>query len=263
MSQIVQIFDPSLKTSDTFPAAQSAAQGSLHFWNESPFGLQIVFQNGSNLYVPAWFHRHYCGQIQRGNITWNKQNTLASNIPPLSQVIIEAYDSGEDYPPDGPLTRQTNIGNASTVATAATSIQNDGNAVGTSIVEATVTGEVSSAVSWTNDAKLINGDATHPGFVQFDNNQIASDGAGHFFAQTFRLPVGGLAKNKVVVVSVSTGKNTVTHALGSIPDYVSLTLRQGSIPSVILSYDRATITTSQIDIWSSGNATVEIALTLL
>ena len=182
MSSIVTVFDPQTTTSDSFSAPQSAANGSLHFWNESNIGLSIKFSDGTTMYVPGWFHRHKCGATGSVNITWTQQNQLVSNTPPLSEVIVEAYDSGESFPADGPLNRQTNIGNAIGLATSATSIANDGNVAGTPIVEATVAGDVSSAVTWTNDGQLINGNAIHPGSVSLDNAKISSDGAGNLTA---------------------------------------------------------------------------------
>lgn len=122
----------------------------------------------------------YCISTNTVNIHWSIQSTLVSNGAPISQVIVEAFDQGEaitgTFP--APLVRQTNIGNASTVLSAATSIQNDGQVVGSSVIEATVSGDSASAVSLTNDGHLALGTLAHPGSVSFDNGKIFSDGVG-------------------------------------------------------------------------------------
>jgi hypothetical protein len=99
---------------------------------------------------------------------------------PASMITVVGYPAG--YSPNGTtsLSRLTNTGNpVSTVSGISTAIQNDTNAAGASIVEATVSGDSNSAVSWTNSAVLKNGNSAHPGSVSFDNAKIASDGAGN------------------------------------------------------------------------------------
>ncbi len=71
-----------------------------------------------------------------------------------------------------------------TVGGTASSIVNDNNAVGTSVVEATVSGDGASAVSLTNAGDLSLGTNAHKGSIttlgklSTDNAQITSDGAG-------------------------------------------------------------------------------------
>lgn len=259
MSQLIFEFDPSVATTGQIPIAQSAAQGSLHFWNESNIGLQIKFQDGIVLYLPAWYHRHVSDKGGQQQATYSYKNTPQSGGAPLSIVYVEAFGSGEIVPPDGPLIGRTNNqGNSATVPGSVTAIVNDGNAVNTSIVEATVAGDVSSAVKWTNDAKLINGNAAHPGVVQFDNNLIASDGLGHWFAQTFRLPIGGMAQVATrKLITLSTGKTTLTHGCTTVPDIILPIVRwKGSTPTAIVAYDPATINNSTVDLYA--NTTVDI-----
>jgi hypothetical protein len=272
MSQIVSQFDPSTLTEDTFMAPQSAGSGALVFWNESNHRLQISFQDGTNLYVPAWFHRSKCGEIGQVNIKWDILSTLAANFPPISEVVVEAYNHGESFPADGPISeRSTNIGNAVGLATSSTSIANDGNVAGTSIVEATVAGDVPSTIMWTNDGKLTNGDAAHPGFVKFDNSQIVSDGSGNLTAHGLTavnflvaqntatvnngliFPVGSLSRVAAHKnIATVNGKVTVTHGLGVVPDFVFLTSRNNNTTLFLFGYDPATLSATTIDIWSNG-----------
>lgn len=235
MSWIVNQFDPSTLTKDTFLAPQSAGRGALVFWNESSHRLKISFQDGQELYVPAWYHRHKCGEVGNVNITWDILSTLASNFPPVSEVVVEAFASGENFPADGPISeRQSNIGNAVGLATSSTSIANDGNVAGTSIVEATVSGDVSSAVSWTNDAKLINGDAAHPGFVKFDNNLINSDGSGNLTAH------GLTAANFLVAQNTATVNNGLLFPNGAISQIIAGSLTSAGAHVISLPWNDIT-----------------------
>ncbi len=180
MSDIVASFDPGVATTTAFTAPQGAANGALVFWNESNISLNLTFQDGSVMYLPAWYNRHKCGASGNVNISWDIRTVLSSNNPPISEIIVEAYQQGEHFPPDGSLVRQTNTGNIVTTSQGATlSIQNDGNAAGTSIVEATPVGDGSPAVQLSNSGVLVLGNATHTGSISSDNGKFATDGSGN------------------------------------------------------------------------------------
>ena len=149
--RIVETFNPATSTSNTFNAGFSGGTGKLVIYNESNINLQLSWGSFST-YCPAWTAMLYCITTNSVNITWTAQSQLSSNNAPISQVIVEAYDTNEPvlgtYPQA--LMRQTNIGNAINVGAAATNIQNDGNAPGTQIIEATPS-DTSSVSTWLAD----------------------------------------------------------------------------------------------------------------
>ena len=105
---------------------------------------------------------------------------------PSSFVGVDVFGTGErptgTYPVA--LQRANNIGNkVTTVGGTATSIQNDGNAASTSLVEATPTTDPTSAVSWTVGAVFKNGNQQHPGTFSIDNGRITTDGSGNITIQ--------------------------------------------------------------------------------
>lgn len=162
--KIVDTFDPNTSTSSTFNAGFSNGVGKIVVYNESNANLQLSWGSFST-YCPAWTAMLYCISTNNVNISWEVQSSLISNGAPISQVIVEAYNNDEQilgtFP--APLVRQTNIGNASTVLSAASSIQNDGQVAGSTVIESTVAGDTASAVNLTNQGHLTLGTAANPG----------------------------------------------------------------------------------------------------
>src|SRR6266702_1903697 len=245
--QIVATFNPAVTTPNTFIVQQSSASGKMVVWNESNISIQLTFQNGDTTYVPAWTARMFCGNFGGSTITWAQHSTLTSNQPPLSQVVVETFGSNEAIPGTFPatLSRQTNIGNAGTVLTATSSIQNDGNNAGTSIIESTVLGDASSAISLTNDAIFTLGDATHNG--SFTSNgpvainksltvkgasvgatttldggppNVTTDGNGNVTVASLAFTVGKISRISYFVASLTTSSANYAHGLGVLPDMV-------------------------------------------
>ena len=186
--QLVTRFNPALSTNDTFTVPQSAAYGAMVVFNESNISLELMFQNGNSDYLPAWCAQCYNGPFGSVTVTWQQSVVLTTNNNPASEVIVVVYDCKEPHLTQlTPLVRVTNIGNSS-LPTAATSIQNDNNAYPTSIVEATPAGDTGPAVSLTNDAILILGDALHHGSftlygpLSVDNGHLTTDGNGNLTA---------------------------------------------------------------------------------
>lgn len=171
--QVVTIFDPSITSSDSFSVPQSSANGKMVVYNESNISLQFTFQNGYSAYVPAWMAVLFHGPFGNVNVTWEQQTILTgAGQAPLTQVVVEVYDCHEPIPGTYPaaLVRQTNIGNSVPVSTSTSNIVNDGNASGTQVIEATVSGDASSAVVLTNNAAVTLGNATHNAAVTLTGN---------------------------------------------------------------------------------------------
>lgn len=190
MSDIVASFDPSAAPQTSFTVPQTAVNGALVFWNESNIALNISLQNGSTFYLPAWYNKHLCGYSGSVNVSWNVRAVLNSGLPPLSEIIVEAYASGEHFPADGSLVRQTNGDTNSNVTTTQNTLINDGSAP-TVIIEATVAGDTTSAVSITNDAQVVLGNATHAANVTVTGFSSLGDvnifGLLHMIAQSIEL----------------------------------------------------------------------------
>lgn len=156
MSSIVKQFDPSTSTSTSFTAPNSAANGSLVFWNESNVSVDLTFADGTNMYLPAWYHRKKCGATGSVNVTWAVNTTLNTSQPPMSQIIVEAYTSGETSPSDGPLVRQTN-GTVQTVGGTASLLVNDTSNSGAQIIETRVPNDLGSGFAVMNNGHVLIG----------------------------------------------------------------------------------------------------------
>lgn len=153
--RIVDTFDPSLVTSDTFNAGFPNGVGRIVVYNESNVNLKLSWGSFST-YCPAWTAMLYCISTSNININWQQQSTLVSTGAPISQVIVEAFDNNETIVGTFPaaLVRQTNIGNTvSTAMGGSTSLQNDGN-IQTTIIEATPSGAPSSTVVIDNEGNI-------------------------------------------------------------------------------------------------------------
>src|SRR6266496_2484641 len=216
--QVVTVFDPSAKTSDSFQVNAPIGTYKMVVMNESNINLIFTFANGDTSQVPAWQSRLYCRHDSHGTIKWAQQTVLVAAGAPVSQVIVELYANDEPiiegYP--SPLVRQTNIGNAvNTTGGTATSIQNDANAAGTSIVEATVTGDSGSAVSLTNDGILTLGTTLHPGHISVDHTKISSDGSGNLTVQELIAVAAGLGLSVTGHISTD-GTNIASDGSGNL-----------------------------------------------
>lgn len=153
---------------------------SVVIYNESEYFLQITFV-GSGTYGIAAYTAD-CFQVYSGfsgTISFNPIDyiNVQNGSTPASVVFIQAYGSNETltrlmqhntgtgYPIA--LNRLQNVGNGSQVSGSASSIVNDGQAAGTSIIESTVQGDSTSSVTLSNDAQMKLGDAAHTGTITF------------------------------------------------------------------------------------------------
>src|SRR5579859_6065667 len=192
MTTLIPSFNPGdsvlypLKNGVINVGAADAGSKAL-FYNESPYNLNLDFYNGSQKILHAWEARYFILDGDTKQIGWSIGSQLAVVGTPISLVMGELYSPSEQLEGTYPLAliRQTNVGNQGTVtATAATSIQNDSNAAGTSVLEATVTGQITSNVSITNDAiarlALVIGGIEVPYFQSAITGSILSLGAAGY-----------------------------------------------------------------------------------
>ncbi len=126
----------------------------------------------------------------------------ALNIPCIDACDIDFYESSEELPETYPssLVRQTIVGNSINLATSTTNLVNDGNLAGTQIIEATVAGDGSSAVSVTNDGVVALGNALRPG-------KVVTNGNGEVDTNTIVSPADGGS-----VLSVTAGKTRLQNS---------------------------------------------------
>jgi hypothetical protein len=157
MPQIIASFDPSAQTSGTFPLSNlSNGIGKILVKLEANWSIKLELPDRSVDVASAWTESLFNCTGPQGQVTWSQYMQLVSNSPPQSMCTIIGYDNNEVVPGTYPLAlvRQANLGNPIAVATAATSVQNDGNIAGSSVLESTVTGQVSSNQTWTNDSQV-------------------------------------------------------------------------------------------------------------
>lgn len=113
-----------------------------------------------------WFsvNKGFNGNIKISPIAiLNNVSTFPASTLVFDAIGLNDSEQASMYPLALP-SRNTNIGNSvNTVGGGSNFIQNDANNTGTSIMEATVSGDSASAVSLTNDAIMTLGSAAHKG----------------------------------------------------------------------------------------------------
>jgi hypothetical protein len=145
-------FDPSMTNSGQLDPATVNPCGKIILFNESPAGILLQFNTGDTGILPPYYFRSFEVPAP-GFIQWSRIYTIQSGGSPISTVFGESYERIEAKARpsvEGPLNRQSNIGNPLTLTTAADSVANDGNIAGTSIVEATQISGPASNVSIDN-----------------------------------------------------------------------------------------------------------------
>lgn len=207
-----------ITSSKTTFTAPNQGMKALLIGNESGYTVTIRMQSGGvqkTLYPSTvdWFaiKPGFTGQVEI------VPTAILNNIAafPASSLIFDAVgldDPEEAYQYPISLNRSTTIGGTvSTAMGGSTSLQNDGNAAGTQIVEATVSGDPSSAVSLKNDGTLVLGNTTHKGSISSDNAKFTTDGSGNVIEQNATVQ-GNLA---VTGTSTFTGAATANGALNA------------------------------------------------
>lgn len=174
--KIIAPFDPSVSMSGSIDPGVVNPCGRIYLFNESPIGVTLTLADGSTASLPPYFYRSYVIRTP-GLITWSQFYTL-QNTGAVSRIFGESYESGEAKTltfTEGPLNRQTNLGNSIPVSNSSNSVVNDGNAASTNIVEATVSGDSASAVVLTNDGSLKLGNVTRNGSVTLTGTATVTD----------------------------------------------------------------------------------------
>ncbi len=163
------------------PTVTSGEGYHLLLFNESGCGLKLRFlQSDDTDNIPAGGWRKYPLIPGETTVTWTVIYVLPN--APVSLLIGTTYKPGEEVPDIGTLGNSPIAigGTVNTVGGTASSIQNDGNAAGTRIMEATVAGDGPSAVILTNDAQFTLGDTAHKGSMSMQGSlNMVGSGAGN------------------------------------------------------------------------------------
>lgn len=239
------------------------------------------------MYLPAWYHRHKCGNGGGPNVTWSILQPLSSSQPPVSLVLVEAYAQGEHYPADGPLVRQANVGNTVNTSGGSTVfIQDDNRTPGSLTLEATPAGAGSSAATVSNQGVgFMAGDWHFASHLQCDLGVIANlitaetgndvglhaaagqrvvdtinsvdtfsvdENGMHLLAGVFNLLTGSLSKIAIAGPYTTTATAaSFAHNLGDTPDFVITWLAFSSAATCSLTANKATMNSTTVDLRSN------------
>lgn len=239
---------------------------AIRIGNESGLTVIVSLQSGAvekTLYPSTvdWFpvRQGYSGTINiNPMVVLNNVTTFPASELLFDAIGINESEDGSQYPMA--LPRVTNQGNSAVVPGASTSIVNDGNAANTQILEATVSGDGSSAVLLTNDGKLTIGTTANPGQVSFDNGKISSDGAGHLtLGRLVFRGAGTIARiAKDGPFTVTQTLTTFSHSLGATPDFVIPVIAAGSTSPHQCYVNFSTLNSSTVQLQGDGTLTVYI-----
>lgn len=167
--QHIGAFTPQATPAGSFNIQYS--HGHFLFVNESYSNLLIRLEYDS-FALQSGQCRMICINQSGPIINYSTLSTLQiANA--VDAVLVEYYAPGEKYLETYPstLTRQAVIGNVvQTSGGSMANLINDGNAVGTQIIESTPTGDASSAISILNDATMTFGNASRAGSMTFNGN---------------------------------------------------------------------------------------------
>ena len=130
-------FDPSAKLSSSFNT-NLPINGKFLLTNQSNVNLLLTFADGSTAYAPAWQITLFMLPTSSANVDWSQQSTLLGQTSPISQVSIQCFLPNEQVIGTYPVSIQhsTYIGNSLNLSTSVTTLSNEGNTVGTEVIDA-------------------------------------------------------------------------------------------------------------------------------
>lgn len=173
MSFNLGTFPISANNNTLFEAPSKGIQAVL-IGNESGLTVVITMENGGvakTLYPGTvdWFqvNEGFTGNVKIAPIALlSNVATYPSSFLGFDAIGIRDPEQASMYPLALP-SRNTNVGNViNTVGGTASAVQNDANIAGTSVIEATVSGDSGSAASLTNNGHLILGTLNNNGTFQ-------------------------------------------------------------------------------------------------
>lgn len=154
--KVITSFDPTAAVGGEFDAQVVNPCGRLVLYNESSVGILLIFPSGDTGILPPYFYKSYW-IAKPGIVKWQRIFTLYSAGSTNHSVQGVSYESAElknHTFGEGPLNRQTNIGNSVPIGSSVDSVVNDGNPANTTVVEATQSGSSGSNVVITNSGTV-------------------------------------------------------------------------------------------------------------
>ena len=162
MSRLVATIDLSaaaVGAQGSFKTQTPNACSALYIMNESACFLQLDLGMNGQPIVQPWRNRLFTLPQAVQDVQWTVIALLTSASAPSTAVYVEAFAPNEvpSVSLDGPVFRQSNIGNGSLPVTSTSELINDGNVAGTVVVEATPSGAPGSQAKLTNDGDFLCG----------------------------------------------------------------------------------------------------------
>lgn len=198
--------------------------GTVYYMNKSNVGIKIIYDNGFNIILPAWYARAVVFQAQSMRQTFEQAYVLNQFFPPISQLYMEAFQKGEDTSGlySGPIPYQSTNAIQGSVTTA-NQLVNQGNTTGTVFITADVGAGLDNRITLTNDGVLTLGSSsnftgkliinTASGLFEIDNNgNILQVSGQHIQAQLIDVTALGTVD---LGFHVNTGQHIVDTIVGT------------------------------------------------
>lgn len=236
----------------------------LELINASPYTLYIQ-AGGLNFKIPAWYHYPFQLNVKNGpywqpvkgvnfpvNITPKLFSANSSNLSTMLLPVLYLTGETPAVTTPQPLAHQTYIPNTvSTNLSIATFLQNDSSTLGNKgLIEATVVGDSSSAVSLSVGGVLSLGNSNRNGI-------IALNGPGsNIAAAQVLFGLGSISKLAAFgAYNVGTTAAFFNHNLGVVPDLILLQNVIGTVLAMV-AYNDSTMTTTQVSLVASASCFV-------
>ena len=248
----------------------------LQILNESPYLLGLNFSGLGSIDFPIshrediWLSPRYTGSLVITPSNYGFSGPFVSAAP-STFVSVNGFGPGElAHPQSVALARINNIGNPLNIAGGvASSIVNTGNPRGTSVIQATPTGDAQSPLSMLNDGTVAIGDATNAGSlsvvgpstftgqIQGDGtNRLNLDGKGQSIEFLNNGTLEAAFNGTELVMSVPIGW-TGTNGLQDVPVQSGTVHSQGTA-SLFLDTQN---TSAEIDLRNNGTNVIRVGNT--
>lgn len=239
--------------SDTVSTGLTTGCGTVYYMNKSNVGINIKYDNGFTITLPAWYARPVVLQNKSLRQTFTPVYTLNQQNPPISQLYMEAYQKGEDTTGlySGPIPYQ-NTSSITTGVVTANNVISTGIAAGSDIITGQPSGDTNPAVVLTNDGNLALGSATRTGSIDMPGGGAT---VGSLTIQDVINLVSGTISRLSLFgpYTLSTTPAFFNHNLGAIPDGILLTILGTNSTVEMAKYDDATLTSTQVKLVSNGS----------
>ncbi len=149
-------FDPSLDTSGTIHTYGVNKREQLVFYNDSPIGLELTFQDNSIIPIPAgWAKDIILNNIPMNDINWSVQYVLNVTNYPVSLCYGEIREEGEHVDSvNQSIPRGLNVVNPGGLNVSTQTLFNNGGVAPTQIISVGVLNEGTATYTAYNDGTI-------------------------------------------------------------------------------------------------------------